>query len=354
MFEIRVCSEFDFTAPDYYSLYENSDATPFQHPLWMRAMIRDLIPNKRREPLFVVFRNKSSGDLVGLLPLVRTKVGPLVALEFLNLGVVDHACPILDARYQHELQTQSDLPDRFKSEVGRYDVLWIKHLSEQSLELFKFLTGSDDVKEANFSSYATQLGTDYENWKKNRLSANRRSDLKRKRARLAKKGNLEFRIIRNENEIVRAFDFLKKVRGERFKNKPGQDFLQNEIYYNFYKSLAVSEARSGYSVTAGLFLDGDIVAANFGIVDKRSFVYLLPGADYERFGSASPGSIMLDFLIEALITNGIEVFDFSIGEESYKKSFGVEPESVFTLRASGGLAGALGISVADRIKLLRK
>ena len=80
-----------------------------------------------------------------------------------------------------------------------------------------------------------------------------------------------------------------------------------------------------------LKLDGADVAQAFGLVLGGRFYYLLIGADYERFGKHSPGLVLYDLLIEEWIKEGGTVFDFTIGDEAFKRDFGTTPTPIHAL-----------------------
>ncbi|SNZ19692.1 GNAT family N-acetyltransferase [Cohaesibacter gelatinilyticus] len=353
MFEITLHNELDFLSETYQDLYNRSNATAFQHPIWMSAMQKKLCKSLSFEPVTLVVKTVKEGLLVALLPLVQKRLGPFRILEYSNFGVVDHACAIVDRDFHDELMNWSELPDMVDNALGAYDLLWIKHVRHQELWLSTFFGKQIVIKEAGFGTYATELGDNYQTWKQNKLSANRRSDLRRKRGKLEQAGSLELRIASQADEIDRLFDFLRTVRADRFTGADGKDFLQNPLFFDFYKQLAQTHSVHGYPVTAGLFLDGAIVAAAFGIKDGGTFKFLLPGADYKRFGRFSPGKVLIDLMIERLMDKGVTCFDLSVGDEDYKASFGTKPENIYTLRASKSVAGWAGLKLIDVIKRLR-
>ena len=79
-----------FLASDYQSLFKNSTATVFQAPLWLHHFYRDLVPAVGVVPVIVTVRQKQTGELVALLPLVRRTYIGLNSLEPADLGVSDY------------------------------------------------------------------------------------------------------------------------------------------------------------------------------------------------------------------------------------------------------------------------
>ena len=72
---------------------------------------------------------------------------------------------------------------------------------------------------------------------------------------------------------------------------------------------------------AALFVGDITVATHVGIADQDTFYYLMPaheGGNWEKF---SPGRLLLEHLMEWSIQNKLKVFDFTVGDEQYKKDW---------------------------------
>ena len=350
MFEISVDKDFDFSSELYRDLYNRSNATAFQHPYWMQAMQQKLVTGLARVPAILQIKTADSGLLIGLIPLVERPIGPFRILEYANFGVVDHVSAVIDRDFFDPLLGWSGLAGAVEDTLGAYDLVWIKHVREQELWLKAFFGDHVEAREAGFCTYATELGDNLTAWKQSKLSANRRSDLKRKRAKLAKAGKMRFQLLSAPDEMEKAFEFLRKMRADRFADAEGKDFLQDPLFFDFYNWIGRDYGEQGYAVMACLYLDGAIAAAAFGIKDRGTYKFLLPGADYENFGRYSPGKVLIDHMIESLIEKDITTFDFSVGDEEYKASFGTTPEKIYTLRGRKSLAGWAGLKLIDLIK----
>lgn len=342
MYRFEAKLDFDFGSSEFAELYELSDSSAFQNPLWLKAFERYVAHFKRLSPFTLTIREAESNRLVLVMPLLVRRLGPVRIVEYANLGLVDFVCAVFDPDHWQALLDLPDLDDQIKSCLGRYDILWIKHVRGSDAYLKDLFPGCS-MQTANFSSYYTELTEDYADWRQKKLSSNRRSHINRNRNRLKKLGDLDFSILTEASEIADAFAFLKRIRGERFADDQGTDYLQDDAAFDFYLSLAQDEAKSGFAVTARLMLDDDIVGVVFGLLDREHYYYLLPAADYEKFGRYSPGQVLVDSLIEAMAERGVTLFDFSVGDEDYKRSFGTKVMPIITLSRAGSWIGAFGL-----------
>jgi len=69
-----------------------------------------------------------------------------------------------------------------------------------------------------------------------------------------------------------------------------------------------------------LWLNEHIIATHLGAVDHERFYFLMPTFSPE-WGNYSPGRLILEHLIQWSIEQGLKVFDFTVGEEEYKKAW---------------------------------
>src|SRR5580698_9914290 len=73
VFTVTVTSQFDFLSEEYATLFAESSATAFQHPIWLDAIYHKLVPRLNVEPLIVTVREAANGRLLMVLPLVRRR-----------------------------------------------------------------------------------------------------------------------------------------------------------------------------------------------------------------------------------------------------------------------------------------
>ena len=63
-----------------------------------------------------------------------------------------------------------------------------------------------------------------------------------------------------------------------------------------------------------------MIAFHFGFLYNKKFLWYKPSFDV-RLAKHSPGEVLLKELLEYAYARGCEEFDFSIGEEPFKKRF---------------------------------
>lgn len=63
------------------------------------------------------------------------------------------------------------------------------------------------------------------------------------------------------------------------------------------------------------------VATHWGLVAGKRFYYLMPAYEGGEWDRLSTGRLLLEHLLEWSFLNGIQFFDFGVGDEEYKNLF---------------------------------
>ena len=61
-----------------------------------------------------------------------------------------------------------------------------------------------------------------------------------------------------------------------------------------------------------------MIATHLGVIHNGTYYYLMPGYEGGDWIKYSPGRLLMEYLLEWSIKNGLKVFDFTIGSEPYK------------------------------------
>jgi CelD/BcsL family acetyltransferase involved in cellulose biosynthesis len=331
---------FDFMSGEYRKLFEVSGATAFQHPVWLDAFYRTMLAPHGAEKLIVTGRDGADGALRFLLPLLRRRRSGVTVVEAATLGVGDYAHPLAAPQLRGR-----DFVSLVGAALPAYDILNIRPIRDETVRLWRaFLPGRSSL--LDYSAHATRLVAPFTAWRGKALDGSFARYLDRKKRRFLKSGKVE--LVHVDGDFREGIDLVASVRAGRFED----DVLQNDYAREFYADVA-AKGRDVARIYR-LRLDGADVAQAFGLVLDGRFYYLLIGADYERFGKHSPGLVLYDLLIEKWIEEGGTVFDFTIGDEAFKRDFGTTPTPMHALVETATLKGKLALSAYDAICRLRK
>lgn len=345
---IRREPDFDFGSSEYAALLAASDATAFQHQIWLDAFYRRLCPYRQADKVVVTARSATTGALLVVLPLIRRRHSGAVLLESCDLGVGDYAAPVV----LPALTSQKSLRPAIASALPAHDLMRIRPVRQEHVGLWTSLLGGE-AQPLGFSAHAAALGSDFAAWREKALDDSFRRMLDRKKKRFLKQpGAMVGRL--TETEAIRpAMTRLARLRLGRFAG----DMIQAAEVEAFYADVAAAGLADGF---AGLYEirteDGGFGYA-FGIAHKGRFNYLLIGCDYAGQGRNSPGLILYDSMIEDWIANSGKIFDFTIGDEPFKTQFATEPTAMWSVTSAATWRGRLakqGFALRERFRAWRK
>lgn len=339
-------ANFDFEGEDYRKLFSRSCGTAFQHPIWLKHLFAHLLDGAK--PV-ILCGYSNEGTLSVVIPLVMRRLYGLRLLEAPNFGVSDYVAPIILNSARESLIQDSLVPRQIASVLPSHDILRIKHVPADNREVWKLLFPSY-WEEHKFQAHDTLLSADYTSWRSANLTDSFRRYLDRKKKRLLRLGTVCLTEISDPLSLRQTIECIADVRQGRFNN----DMLQIRAVRNFYAAVAAEGAPEGLVKIYTLTLDGEELGRTYCLSHDGRFHFLLMGCDYKRHGRHSPGLIFFDMLIERRIGYSDTVFDFTIGDEPYKKDFGTTPKKIFFSEKANTSLGSAVLKVRRLMGRMRE
>lgn len=131
---------------------------------------------------------------------------------------------------------------------------------------------------------------------------------------------IKFLVLNNYSEYIKNLLKILTEKIKRLKNKKLKNsFNKNNV--KFYLDFDTNKFDDGSIHLSKLLINNSEVAGHWGVVYKKRFYYLLPSIFDTHFLKYSPGKVLINELIYWAQTNNIDIFDFAIGDESYKKGW---------------------------------
>jgi CelD/BcsL family acetyltransferase involved in cellulose biosynthesis len=334
-FTVQREDDFDFLSSEYDDLYALSDATPFQHGVWLDRLYNVLAPAREAEKVVVTVR-RGGGDLVLVLPFVRRRLGPIRIVEYADLGVADYAAPVLDRTAQ--LDADPSIARQVRGALGRFDLLRIERVADSPDAVAALVAGATRARHL-YDTHLITLASSVEEWRGG-LDAGFVRHLDRKHKRLRPKGEerlLEITDVTAVDDLMRR---MQEFRAARFAERRGIDLVQDPDCFEFYCAVARDSVKTGAPGTlAVLEVGGEPVAIAFDLIAPDRDLFLLVGYDMQRLRNYSLGLLMVEGLAKDAIGRGQHFFDLTVGDESYKADFGARPRPLYEVRVIATLRG---------------
>ncbi|OKO84041.1 GNAT family N-acetyltransferase [Bradyrhizobium sp. NAS96.2] len=340
-FDVCIDDAFDFLSEEYATLFEGSDATAFQHPLWLDSLYRKLAPAAAAKPLVVVVRSRATGSLAAVLPMLRVRRGPMRTIEFADLRVSDYLAPVCSIKTFAELLQDGRSCQKLRQLLRPFDLLRIPKLLDAKMPI-ENLFGAPHRSLMDTNAYATVLAAPFEQWQLNALGKSYMKELAKKWRQIHKKGTLTFSCCGDAASIGEAMETMRKFRGPRFHAHGDGDLLQRPAYFDFYSSVAL-RGMGSFTRLYAMKMDGNVIATALGLVHRDSLLVVMTAFDVEGYKSQSIGALTFESVAKDCIERGGRVLDFTIGDEPYKMQFGGQPTPMSSVTQAGSAAGSLAL-----------
>jgi CelD/BcsL family acetyltransferase involved in cellulose biosynthesis len=307
---------------------------PFQDPHWLACWYETLGRVPGVTALVVAIRSADDDRLRLLLPLIRQARFGCARLLAWDSGVGDYNGPLVAADFAPTADVLAEIWHGIRAALPKADVIEIHKTPERVGGRINPFIDLPEVRRSDFSGHPLPLAGGFERLVETRFDGTNRRSLVRKRRKLAAKGRLDFAVASGEA----AIPDLERVLCWRSRRFPtAAETAADGRNWGFYRRLV---ATAGIARVATLSLDGVPVAGCFGTVTGSSFQLIAIGHE-ERWNNWSPGMLAIEDMIAWACDQGLESFDFTVGEEGYKFAFGVDRAPLFDLCVPLTLAGRL-------------
>ena len=294
---------------EWTSLIEcDADAHVFFHPSLVRAWVTAYRRNQNSTPMFCV---AESDEVKIFMPLVlwrrswknvyRRMIVPVGFSEY------DYHDPIVSVPRTPEIMRSfwASLEQQFfNGKSGHFDSLMLQDVRypyggarwEKCDEVCPY------VNLGRFTDYNTYLAT---------LKKNLRQDINRQKKRMAELGKLNYIKFSNDDysQALECLSDFLKAHQRKWPNNFKVPGLHEEILK--------SGAQAGIIHFSMLAIEAYPVSWHFGFSYKNRFYYYMPAYN-EDYSLYSPSKVHLSFLNEECFRQGITIFDYLRGSESYK------------------------------------
>ncbi|MEP1441856.1 MAG: GNAT family N-acetyltransferase [Hyphomicrobiales bacterium] len=337
-FEINVFSSFDFKGEEYAALFDKSEVTAFQSPRWLDAFYEKLCPILGVEPFIIAVRD-GAGTLQMVLPMVRKAVLFAKIIQPADLGITDYNQIIASRETLDAASNDAAFKAQLLNALKPFDLLLFRKVRSDSFDIERLFDKATKIN-GDSAAHDLPMPMPFDEWKQATLSKSTRKGLDRKRRNIEKDvGPLTFKTLTDVTEIESAFEMLRLERGKKY---PG-DLLSQNAYYDFYLKVAKDGAATGEAVTIIGQIDGKTLTVDFGLHQDGRHLLLLGAFDSaEEFKKYSLGLQGILDVMKGRKEIGIDMFDFTTGDEDYKSSLHTTPVPMHHYILSNGVVGRIG------------
>jgi len=180
----------------------------------------------------------------------------------------------------------------------------------------------------------------------------KKKSLIRHERKLARKGMLVDNCYNSSSDISSVLDQLFCQHIERWRNTPYPSLFLDDVSKEFYRQIVQNLGGTGFLRFTTLHLDERLIAAHFGFVHAGRYTWYKPSFDVS-LAKFSPGEVLLKRLLEAARVEPVNIFDFTIGNESFKLRFATDVPLVTSLYVTDSLIKATVVRIRQGVKRTR-
>jgi CelD/BcsL family acetyltransferase involved in cellulose biosynthesis len=299
-------------------------------------------------PRIVVGRDRN-GMMLMLLPMgLRHRLGARM-LEWVGGEHADYHAGLFDARLLAALAAEDGASAALvESVVGLFaDEADLVHFERQPTDINGFANPFAAWRSVPYSarSHLTRLGRSWDAYYRSKRNSSSRRHDRLKWQKLNALAPAQIIDAGEPAEIEGIVSVLFAQKRASLAERGVPDLFARPGVADFYRALAMKPHPRGITHVSAIRQAGEIVAANWGLVHAGRYYYVMTSYD-PTVAAHSPGRALMHHLMQWSIARGIEVFDFTIGDEEFKGHWCEESaelrDSVAVLTARGApLATAL-------------
>lgn len=294
----------------------------FQTFEWQNHYLATIGRADAETPVIVVVSD-ASGQPIMLWPLAFRRVGPVRLLIALGGAVTDYHAPLLAHQASPLLSVAliERVFEAVREQAGRFDAILIDKIPERIEMQRNPLAGLPALAPLGKNAHAARLGRDFEAWVKERRSSSVLKDERRSLRRLQELGTLVSRIDAGAGEADAIAAALFEQKSRRWRETGQRDRLAQPGWKEFYLGLIRKEVCRDAAHVSALQVGSEFVACHLGLNYRNRFYYLIPTFKNGEIEKYSPGRILMLMLMRWCAARDIYVFDFTVGDEEYKKKW---------------------------------
>lgn len=336
-------------------------ATPFQAFGWHVAWQRQLGDPQGVRPAIVVGRDR--GRVVMVAPFAVERDRFLTRLVWHASALCDYNAPLLAADYAAHADPaafRADFADMLALIAARpglaFDAVSLTKMPETvGGRPNPFLALPTTLNPSG--AHLTALAGDWDAFYAARRSASTRRRDRTKRRRLGEIGAVSLQTAETPEEVDATLDTLFAQKSAQLAAMGVPDVFADPRVRAFFRDVAAHPETRDLVHVSRLDVGGRPAAVNLGLVHGGTYAHVLASHETGETARFGAGTAHLQALIAWAIGHGCHTFDFTIGDEPYKREWSDAELRLHDYRSAVNARGWLATapaSVAARIKRLVK
>ncbi len=357
---VRLAVVTDLAAAEHeWRAFETTaDCTAFQSFAWLSTWFRHVGARAGVQPAVVVVRSPG-GETRMILPLMIERAAGLRRLRWLGSDLCDYNAPLLAPGFDCDPAPMPfatiwrDVQAQLRAAGLGFDLIALEKMPETvggQPNPFMQLRSAEHPSRA----YRTALTGDWESFYKAKRSGTTHRRDRTKRKKLGEIGEVRFVTPQSQDEALKSLQILMAQKSAQFASMGVPNIFLRPGWADFYRALAADPVGRDMVHISRLDVGAAWAAVNLGLVHRGCYYHVLASYDAGPVSKFGPGSAHLHELIAHAIGQGCSTFDFTIGDEAYKRDWS---DTVLVLHdhvAAATWRGALAVAPLAARRTLKR
>mgnify|MGYP001024809434 FL=1 len=340
-FSVEIFDDWETAAAAWDAPGFASYRTVFQDACWLRAWY-GAFAGSAAEPMIAIIGDAATSAPVALLPLMRRRQRGVRIVEFADLELTDYNTPVLAGDAGRDPASANAmwkaLRVALRRSPGGADLLRLRKMPLEIDGIANPLALLKAARGCSVNGNIVATGDDYDAYRHS-LGRVVRKELERSWRVFTRDPAAAFQVVTARDEALRILSTIELQQGARMRDL-GLNFVLNDgANAAFYRNLVQGGIAQGYAVVTVLTAGSEIVAALLGVRSGARYTMIRISNAGQRWSNCSPGRLIIERTMHALHRDGVRTFDFSIGNYSYKRRFGVAHVPLVNVTSALGARG---------------
>ncbi len=288
--------------------------TVFQTHQWHAAWLEEF---GKDAGLFII-QVRDNGRLTAIAPLMIVRKGALRILKFIGTGHSDYCDFIYDKTNTKVLR---EIFKFLSTRKNDWDAMALDNIPQESptAGIINSLSADAGFWASLYSKYPCPVII-FDSDKNSVEKLTNKKSLQRHYQYFRKKGEYEVLHLKTAEEITPFLEQFFEQHIQRCKKTDHQSLFWDERNQRFYKNLVRGLCPHQWVNFTAVQSQGASIAFHFGLTYGQRFIWYKPSFE-ALLSKHSPGEVLLRELLIYAGSQGFKEFDFSIGDEAFKKRF---------------------------------
>lgn len=317
--------------------------TIFQTFDWAACWYDTAISSGETEPLIVVVSREESP--VWILPLCLHRKKGLRIITFADLGVADYTAPVMARGAPSDQKTVRAMLKAVFAALPPCDAISMEKIAEKVNGVPNPLLLLRGLEIFSVRCHGIRLLKPWPELSEKIMQRRLYSIIKRQRNKLASQGEIKIEHHYSPEALSPILDELMELRRARFGAIGLPDMPP--IWKRFYRQLVMRQCKGFNATITTLTVSGEAIAICFGLTRGNVYYGILPTFKLGKWERYRPGMLLFNAMLTSFAeeTGGEGYFDFTVGDENYKKRFGAESHPLYEWMAPRSVAGLVPYAI---------